>query len=623
MKCHEMLSRGGLYAIVGVALILMPAWASAAPRSAKSAPQAKIAVFTLGGTITEKPQGEDILFGTQSESFHDLLTRLRKVEKDDAVKAVVLVASGTSLGTSQVEEVRQVLDRIKHAGKPVWVNADSLTMRDYLLLSAASRLSVVPTGDIWINGIYGESPYLRGLLDKIGVVPDYTTCGAYKSAAEMFMRTGPSPAAQENLDWLMDGIYETYLQLIATGRDVSTKQVRAWIDQGVYSAEKAKELGIIDAVEHRQDFVDQLQRKYGKDVRFDKKYGKKKSADIDLSSPFGLLKFYADLLTGGRKAKSTKDAIAIVYVEGLILPGKSDPSPFPMLEGGLAYSTPIRKALDEAAADDTIKGVVLRVDSPGGSAVASEIIMNATQRVAAKKPFVVSMGNVAGSGGYYVACAARTIFADSSTITGSIGVVAGKLATQSMWSKIGVNWKPVQRGANAGMLTSGEPFTAKQRATLQTWMNEIYAVFKGHVTAIRGQKLKKPIDELAGGRVYTGKQALELGLVDKVGGLEDAIQHVARQAKLKKFEVRILPRPKNLIELLMSSMTGDSDDDMSLSLAHQPWTGGSGSLIETALPYLKGLEPLRLRGVLTALGQLQALQKEHVLMAMPVVEIKD
>src|SRR5205085_4145641 len=234
--------------------------------------------------------------------------------------------------------------------------------------------------------------------------------------------------------------------------------------------------------------------------------------------------------------KSEKNAVGIVYVDGTIALGTGKSSPFGGATG--AHSTDIRKALDDAARDDSIKAVVLRVDSPGGSAVASEIILDATRRVKAKKPFVVSMGDVAGSGGYYVACASDVIFADESTITGSIGVVSGKLVTSGAWKKIGVTFKSYKRGENAGMLSSDEPFSKTERERMQGYMDEIYNVFKGHVVAIRGKKLAKPIDELAGGRVYTGKQALELGLVDRIGTLEDAIQYVAKEAKVSGYEVR-------------------------------------------------------------------------------------
>ncbi len=233
------------------------------------------------------------------------------------------------------------------------------------------------------------------------------------------------------------------------------------------------------------------------------------------------------------------------------------------------------------------------------------------------------MGNVAGSGGYYVACGTKTIFADSATITGSIGVVSGKFATTHMWDKVGVNWSAVKRGANADMLASDNVFTDEQRELMQTWMDEIYGVFKGHVVDMRGNKLKKDIDELAGGRVYTGKQALELGLVDKLGGLEDAIKFAAQEAKLDEFDVRVLPRPKSFIELLMSDLQDGESDSKSLSTALQQVLPQRPSLIDLALPELKGLEPQRLRSVLMALQQMQLMQGEHVLTTMPLIDVRD
>ncbi len=617
-----------IHRIVTFSLLSAMALTSVATAPARGADKSDtkapvLAVFSFGGSITEAPAGDDFLFATQSESFKDLIARMKKIETDEAVKGVVLMASSTSLGRSQIEEVRAVLEKIKASGKDVVAYADSVSMGSYLLLSSATRVSVVPTGDVWINGIYGESPYLRGLLDKLGVTPDYQTCGDYKSAGEMFMRNGPSPAAQENLDWLMDGIFNAYLELIAQGRKVDVAKVREWIDQGMYSAESAKKVGIIDEVEYRQDFVEGLKKKYGDDVVFEKKYGKKKGSEFDFSSPMGILKFYGELLSGPKKKVSKQDSVAIVYVEGMILPGSGEPSGIPLLTGGMAYSTPIAKALDEAAADDSIKAVVLRVDSPGGSAVASEIILHATRRVAAKKPFVVSMGNVAGSGGYYVACGTQTIFADSTTITGSIGVVSGKFATTQMWDKLGVRWSATKRGANADMLASDRVFSDEQRDLMQGWMDEIYGVFKGHVVAVRGDKLKKPIDELAGGRVYTGKQALELGLVDQLGGLDDALAFVAKEAKLEQYDIRVLPPTKSFIEMLMSDLQDGDSDNKSLSTALHQVVPSRASLLELALPELKGLEPRRLRGVLSSLHQMQLMQHEHVLMTMPLIDVRD
>ncbi len=331
------------------------------------------------------------------------------------------------------------------------------------------------------------------------------------------------------------------------------------------SAAKAKEQGLIDAVEHRQEFEAFVKSKVGDKATFDKRYGKKEGPKIDFSSPFGVFNFYAELL-GGAKKKVSKDSVAIVYVEGPIVEGSPESSPFSM-GGGVAASTPIRRALDKAAADDTIKAVVLRVNSPGGSATASEIILDATKRVKAKKPLVVSMGDVAGSGGYYVACGADTIFVDRATITGSIGVVGGKMVTTDVWKNVGITWKGYKRGAKSGILGSAEPFTDEERKHVQGWMDEIYGVFKGHVTAIRGSKLKKPLDEISGGRVYTGEQALELGLVDKIGTLQDAVRFAAGEAKIEKYDTRVVPEPKNFMEVLMEGMSGDTDKEEAQRLA--------------------------------------------------------
>ncbi|HJT36098.1 MAG TPA: signal peptide peptidase SppA [Pirellulales bacterium] len=577
---------------------------------------AVVAVFRLKGAVTEAPGEASLLSATEhTVSLKDLVGRLKKAGDDDAVKAVVLAVDNAGLSTSQIEELRQVISRLTEKGKEVHAHADELSMSTYALLAGATRLSLVPTGDLWLTGLYGESPYLRGLLDKLGVQPDFLTCGDYKSAAEMFMRDGPSPQSEEMQNWLLDSTFETQLKLIASGRKVDAERVRGWVDGGPYSARRAQELGLIDAVEQKEDFEAELKRRFGEEVKFDHKYGKKKQTELDLSSPFAALNLWADLLGGAKKKKTHKDSVAIVYVDGAITLGDVEIDLFGS-STSVAASTPLRKALDEAASDDTIKAVVLRVDSPGGSATASEIILSATQRVKAKKPFVVSMGGVAASGGYYVSCGAETIFADEATITGSIGVVGGKLATTNLWNKLGIKWKGYQRGANASILSSMQVFTPEQRKHMQEWMDEIYGVFKGHVTEGRAGKLKKPIDELAGGRVYTGKQALDLGLVDKLGTLDDAVAYAAEQAKLKAgdYELRVVPEPKNFIEQLLEDVEGSKDTSKHVQLA----TGlRSSPLLSSALPYLDQLDPARVRAVLATLRQLEIIRAEGAALVAP------
>ncbi len=608
-----------LAAIAG--LIVAPTITAAAADAKKDKNNPVVAVFRLRGPIVETPAEENFLMGTShSTTLQNLIERLSKAREDENVKAVVISLDGATVTLPQAEEIRQRMADIRGANKDVYLFAEGLTMQDYVLAAGASEISVVPTGDLWLTGYYAESPYLRGLLDKIGVTPDYLHCGDYKSASETFMRDGPSPQAEEMQNWLLDSTYQTTIQRIAQGRGVDEAKVRGWIDGGPYTAGKAQELGIVDRVQQRHDLEASLKQKFGDNVKFDPKYATKSTGQIDFSSPMGIMSFYAELLGGGKKKKSTKEAIAIVNVEGAIVLGAADASPL-SFGGKSAGSTPIRKALDDAANDDSVKAVVLRVDSPGGSATASDVILAAAKRVKAKKPLVVSMGNVAASGGYYVACGTDIIYADEATITGSIGVVGGKLATSGLWNKVGISWKAYGRGANAAIMSTSHPFNDSQRMRMQSWMDDIYGVFKGHVVAVRGQKLKKPIDDLAGGRVYTGRQALDLGLVDRIGTLHDAIKEAAEQAKIEKYEVRLFPEPKSFIQTLLGSAMGEDDDDANGVSLSGATTARSFPLLEAVLPYLRELDGQRLQAVMTSLGRLELIQREGAVLMMPEIVV--
>jgi protease-4 len=572
-----------------------------------------IAVFRLDGLLTETSAEEAFpMFNSPTTSLRELVQRLGKAAQDAAVKAVVIQPDAAALGMGQIEELNQALARIRSQGKDVFVQADSLEQGQYVLACAASRISVVPTGTVAIPGLNGSSLHVRGLLDKMGVKPDFLTEGAYKSAAELFMREQPSPEADEMMNWLMDSWFTSMKDQIAQGRKVDAAKAQGWLDSGLFTAEQAKAAGLIDAVEHHDDFEAMLKGKYGNDIVFDKKYARQDQTDIDFSSPFAFLKIWAELFGGGKKIEAGKPAVGVVYVDGPIMNGRGAASPFGA--GTIAYGTDIREALEKAASDDSVKAVVLRIDSPGGSATASEIILDATRRVKAKKPFVVSMGDVAGSGGYYVACGADTVFADATTLTGSIGVVAGKLATTEMWNKIGITFKEYKRGQNSGLFSSDDVFSDSERARMRSFMDDTYGVFKKHVTDIRGSRLKKPIDDLAGGRVYTGEQALKLGLVDRLGTMNDAIVFAAAAAKIKDYDVRVLPKPKNFLEQMMEQFSGDKDE-----AGHVGMAAGGDTLLKLAAPYLQGLDPRRVSSVASVLRRLEILQKEGVALTMPEI----
>ncbi len=580
---------------------------------------AQIVHFRLSGPMPERPAGETLSLNMrQPVSLHELTERMSKARFDDSVKAVVLTFESPSLGFAQLEELRKAIDLFRAVDKDVYVHADSLSTGLYALACSASSICVVPTGEVWLTGLYGESPYLRGLLDKIGVVPDFIQMGDYKSAAETLTRTGPSRQAEEMMNWLYGDLYQSLVEMIAQSRRLPADKVKELIDNGPYTAEEALEAGLIDSVQHAEDFTADLQKRYGMSARLVHDYGKKKGPSIDFSNPFSAFMGLLDEITKASK-KSTGNAVAVVYVEGTIMTGSEQPSPFGGSSG--AFSSTIRRALDKAAEDPSIKAVVLRVDSPGGSALASEIIWNATQRVKAQKPLVVSMGNVAGSGGYYVACGADHILADATTITASIGVIGGKLVTTDMWGKLGVTWYSHKHGERADLLNTSRPFTPEEHQIITDYMTKIYDVFRNRVTQGRGNKLQKEIDELAGGRVFTGAQAKELGLVDDIGTLAEAIKDAAARANISTYDVRVLPEPKSIIDVLLETFSGTSDDEgfrIDSAPAAPALFRTPTPLTDLVLPVLGELDPARAQALRTALTRLQLIHQERAVLMMPV-----
>ncbi|MCH8967383.1 MAG: S49 family peptidase [Planctomycetes bacterium] len=587
-------------------------WFNKFTGSEEPAPK-KIAHFSIEGALVETPVKMPPLFGNKPPmSFKGLLEGLKKARHDDDVVAVVIDLHEARFGFAQLEEFHAAVRKFAAVDKEVYVHADTLTTRTYAAATAASHISIVPTGDLWLLGLYFETPYVRGGLDKLGIAPDIEHCGDFKTGAEPLTRTEPSEQSKEMMKWLFDDIYKSLVETIAQGRGMKPQDVTKLIDRGHYTAQDALKAGLIDSIKHRQDFVADLKAQYGKDIDVVMDYGGDDDDDVP-DNIFAAFEMLMKLLNPSPK-EYTDPTLAIVYVEGLIQTGEAKSSPFGTSSG--AYSTTIRRALDEAAQESAVKAVVLRVDSGGGSALASEIILDATKRVAAKKPLIVSMGNVAGSGGYYVTCGSNTVFADRSTITSSIGVLGGKLVTTGLWDKLGINWHATQRGGLASLFSSAAPFTDQERATIRRMMETVYEVFKDHVVKARGDRLTKPIEELASGRVFTGAQALELGLIDKIGGLEDAIKFAAKKARLGvDYDVRVLPEPPGIFELLSG---GAKDDDVlrmsrggaNISLVNLP-------LFQQMLLSLGRTDPLRFGAVYRQLRKLELIHRENVAVVMP------
>ncbi len=613
MRCAK---KRRLWIVMGAVLVLGgSAFASAQGSAAAGAAPAPavVAHFHLSGILSESPAGDTLgLLADQMISLRTLVERMDQASADKNVKAVILTYDGMSFGSGQLEEMRAAIGRLKAADKTVYVHAEGMGTFVYGLLCAGDYLSVAPQSSLWLTGVYGESLYVKGLLDKIGVQADFMHVGDYKSAAEMLTRTGPSEAAEENVNWLLDGLYGSLVEMIATSRGKTPAQVRDLIDHGPYLADEALEKGLIDAVQTRSEFLAHVKADVDEPMKMDNRYGRKEKPEISITGPLGIFSLLSELFKPPQA--DHEDSVAVIYVEGAIVPGHGQPSLF---GSSAAFSGDIRKALDTAAREDSVKAVVMRVDSPGGSAEASEVILNATRQVQTRKPFVVSMGDVAGSGGYYISCGADAIFADEATITASIGVVGGKLVTEDLWNKLGINWVGYKRGANADIFSDAEPFSDAQRQVLQQYMQKIYDVFTGHVAQGRGNKLTKPLEEMAGGRVYTGKQALELGLVDRIGGLKQAIEYAAAKASLTDYEVRVIPRPTDFVTMLMEELSGESEKPTDLVLPDVASLLAGRSQLMTAFDLLRKTEPQRAQALYQALQRIELIRREGVIMMMP------
>lgn len=584
----------------------------------KPAKPAIIAVYNLRGELKDGPPTLAVSLDMRTpQSLFKLLERFRKIEKDNEVKAVLLSISDLALGWGQMQELRQAILGLRAAKKDVYCYLEDAPPSVYLLATAASRISIVPTGEIALMGMHVEQAYFKGLMDKIGVEADIEHMGEFKGAGEPFTRTGPSEQARQMIEWLVKDLFEQMIETVSQGRDIPFDKVRSLIDQGPFNARQALEAKLVDHAIYADELVDALRDRYGDDARFVQNYGADKRAQLDLSSPFAIFKLLGESASKGKP--SAKPAVAVVYLDGMIVTGRTEQSPFG--DAGTVGSTSLRHALARAASDKSVKAVVLRVNSPGGSATASDIIWRAASELGKEKPLVVSMGDMAASGGYYVSAGARAIFADRGTITGSIGVLTGKIVTKGLWDWVGITFHETTMGQNADLFNTNRRFDDRQRAIVREHLENIYKEFTDRVMAGRGNKLKKDLSELAGGRVFTGRQAEANGLVDRLGGLQDAVSYAAKLADLSEdeYELRVLPEPKNFMDLFIRSLTGQEEDDEGVDVAvtiDEPWTlrlPFAGEL----LPALKALDPDRAKLVLRSLLRIELLGREHVLLALP------
>ena len=522
------------------------------PAKKKNAPI--IAHIGLAGAIPDGV-GQGGLLADVSPHLHRIVERLDKAAKDARVKAVLLSIESPALGRARADELRAAIGRVRRAGKPVAAHLIGAEPVHYLVASACDTITMPPAATLEITGVRTEVTFFKAMLDKLGVDAEILQVGEFKGAGEPLTRTSMSPQLRAQYESFVGDLYEQLVERIAADRKLPVERVRELIDTGVFTPESAREAKLIDAVGYEDEVASGLAGRIRVDEpKIARDYAERK-VDADFSGIGGLVKL-VEMLSGQRQdaAPGKNRQIAIVHLTGEIKEGKGSDD---LLGGGSAGSDSVIEAIRDAAKDEKVAAIVLRIDSPGGSALASDLIWREAERTT--KPVVASLSDTAASGGYYVAVAADRIVAAPGSLTGSIGVVGGKIAVGGALERVGVHTDVVSKGRNAGWLSMQTPFTADERAAFLATMKDVYRLFTSKVAAGRKLDMEK-VATLAEGRVFTGRMAKEAGLVDRLGTLEDAIDEARKLAGIEEdqeIERVLLPEPRGLFDDLFG-MAGDA-----------------------------------------------------------------
>lgn len=531
---------GGIFAAlifvaaIGALLIWMAFFYKAEPTIRDNS----VLVLRVSGTLPDYSPDDPFkkFFGGPDQSLTGLVMQFKKAKVDKRIKVILLDVNMSAVGWGKAEEIRDAITDFRSSGKEVYAYIEFGLNKEYYIATAANKIIVPPPGELFINGIAADVMFFRGSLDKLGIYPDIYQIGKYKTAANMFKEKEMTEAHREFINEFVEDLYQRYINTIAKARNKTPDEVRTLIDNAPYNAEQAKNAGLIDEAMYRDQVENMLKKQLGQ-----------KESDPLIATRSHEYRNVSPESLGLNKG----ERIAVIYATGEIGSGSSQNSPSGDQSIG---SDTVAKALNDAAADKTIKAIVLRVDSPGGSGLASDIIWRAVETANQKKPVVVSMSDVAASGGYYISASASKIIAQPSTITGSIGVLAGKPVMRGFYDWLGISNEYVMRGKTAGMFRATEKFSDDERVKFEEWIKTTYyRDFVPKVAKGRGKDAEY-IDSVAQGRVWTGGQAKDKGLVDEFGGLDKAIDVAKQLAKIpaeKGVQRVILPYPTTFLEQLL------------------------------------------------------------------------
>ena len=533
------------------------------------------------------------LVTARGETLRDVVDALDRAAKDPRVKGLVARVGNNAQGIAATQELRAAVERFRQSGRFAYVHAETFGefasgMQSYYLASGFEQVWMQPMGNVGITGILVTEGFYRGTLDKLGVVPQIGKRQEFKSAAEPYMETEATPANREMTESLVGDLFDQMVEGIAAGRGLDAAAVRQAVDRAPLLDREAVEAKLVDRLAYEDEMLAKAVAKAGPGAE-----------EVELSR-------YA-AAAGPLPPAPDAPVVALVTGAGAISRGRAEADPFG--GGGGFGARDVVKAFDKAIEDKNVRAILFRVDSPGGSAVASEAVRRAVLRAkAAGKPVVVSMGDLAASGGYWVSMDADRIVAQPGTITGSIGVLGGKVVTTGLTEKLGIGYTLFSRGANAGMWSDKTPYDPAELARREAMLDDIYAKFTGLVAAGRDLPPEK-VQQIARGRAWTGRQALELGLVDALGGAETALDQVRAAIGLQPgAPVRLVPfpRPRGRLELVMG-LLGGGEEAQADGVGARAAALVLGEALEPYRPVLSQLEPL-----LAA-----ARQEERVLMMPP------
>jgi protease-4 len=508
--------------------------------------------------VIESPPAEDgssAFLGSQEATLGDVLRRLRAVARDDDAKGLLLHVGPMSGAWGRALEIADAAKAVHDAGKPVHCHftfADNLSYA--LMARVCDRISMTPAGDLDLVGLAAHLFYMKTLLANLGVRADLLQVGAYKGTAEPFTLDAPSEETRAQMNQLLDDLTAWIVTSVAEGRDLPEDRVRALVDEGPFDAWTATERGLVDDVGFDDEAMEHAR------VAADAERVRR----VPLTprpEPVGLADILDAFSGETPHAAPEGDRIGLVYLVGQITEGDEGGGTD---EGG--RSGPFVRAMRSFADDDEIKALVIRIDSPGGSALASDRMWHAVRRVAKKKPVIVSVGDMCASGGYYIASAATEIYVDETSLVGSIGVVGGKVVVDELAARVGVHTEIIERGRHAAYASPTRPFTDEERAVLERMMRQTYERFLRRIETGREME-RAAILPHAEGRVMTGKRALDAGLVDRVGGLSDALAHAREQAGLPEdAPVERWPRRKTFLDAIAEGMGGAEPGDRARAL---------------------------------------------------------